>query len=117
MNTSWPFLTIGSQSVHNKIDVRWYNVIASMTLVPLVSIAGVAGNLLILTLMPRASVHISRRAKQFYCLLAVCDLFVVLSHYVASFLLHDTLYFISGGRFFLSIEFTNRWDGSYEADL
>ena len=80
MDISWPLLTIGLQSVYNKIDVRWY-VIASVALVPLVSIAGAAGNQPTITLMPRASVHISRRAKQFYCLVAVCDLLAVLSHY------------------------------------
>ena len=86
------------------LDVRWYNVVASVALIPIIVVLGVVGNTSVLALMPRASVHISRRAKQLYCALAACDLLAVCSLYVISYLLYDSLFYFSKGHFFISLE-------------
>ena len=92
------------------IDVRWFNVVASVALVPAIVALGVVGNAYVIALMPRDSVRISRRAKQLYLILAVCDLVALFALYVLSYLLHDTLYFFSNGHFYFSIELSHWFD-------
>lgn len=89
------------------VDVRWFNVVASMALVPLIVALGITGNCCVIVLMPRDSVRISRRAKQLYLILAVCDLVALVALYVLSYLLHDTLFFFSAGRFYFSFELSH----------